>query len=58
MFHLARSLQDSRVLLVGTYRPDDVALGRDGERHPLEPIVNELKRYNGDIVIDLGARAF
>ena len=53
LFHLARQLKDSRLLLMGTYRPDDVALGRDGGRHPLEPILNELKRYNGDIVIDL-----
>jgi len=53
LFHLARELKDSHILLVGTYRPDDVALGRDGERHPLEPILNELKRYNGDIVVDL-----
>ncbi len=55
LFHLARQLKESRVLLLGTYRPDDVALGRGGERHPLEPILNELKRYYGDIVIDLGA---
>ncbi len=53
LFHLARQLKDSRLLLVGTYRPDDVALGRDGGRHPLESILNELKRYNGDIVLDL-----
>ncbi len=53
LFHLARQLKDSRVLLLGTYRPDDVALGRDGARHPLESILNELKRYNGDIVLDL-----
>jgi len=53
LFHLARQLKDSRLLLVGTYRPDDVALGRDGGRHPLEPIINELKRYYGDIVVDL-----
>lgn len=55
LFHLARQLKESRVLLVGTYRPDDVALGRGGERHPLEPILNELKRYHGEIVIDLVA---
>lgn len=55
LFYLARQLKTSRVLLLGTYRPDDVALGRDGERHPLEPILNELKRYFGEIVIDLGA---
>lgn len=55
LFHLARRLQDSRVLLVGAYRPEDVALGRDGKRHPLEPVLNELRRYQGDIVIDLDA---
>jgi len=53
LFHLARQLKDSRLLLVGTYRPDDVSLGRDGGRHPLEAILNELKRYYGDIIMDL-----
>ncbi len=53
LFHLARELKDSRILLLGTYRPDDVALGRDGARHPFESILNELKRYHGDIVLDL-----
>jgi len=53
LFHLARQLADSRILLLGTYRPDDVALGRDGARHPFESTLNELKRYHGDIVLDL-----
>jgi predicted ATPase len=53
LFHLARALAECRILLLGTYRPDDVALGRDGERHPFESILNELKRYHGDIVLDL-----
>jgi tetratricopeptide (TPR) repeat protein len=53
LFYLARQLADSRVLLLGTYRPDDVALGRDGARHPFESTLNELKRYHGDIVLDL-----
>src|SRR5206468_4945174 len=55
LFHLARRIQTSRVLLVGAYRPGDVALGRSGERHPLVPILNELKRYEGDIQISLDA---
>ncbi len=53
LFHLGRELKESHILLVGTYRPDDVALGRDGARHPLESILNELKRYQGNVVIDL-----
>jgi predicted ATPase len=53
LFHLGRRVAGSRILLVGTYRPDDVALGRGGERHPLELAVNELRRYGGDIWVDL-----
>jgi adenylate cyclase len=55
LFHLARQLKDSRILLLGTYRPDDVALGRDGGRHPFESTLNELKRYHGNIVLDLAS---
>ncbi|MBI3941856.1 MAG: tetratricopeptide repeat protein [Chloroflexi bacterium] len=53
MFHLCRRISDSPIMLLGTYRPDEVALGRNGERHPLDSVVNELKRYYGDIVIEL-----
>jgi predicted ATPase/DNA-binding SARP family transcriptional activator len=69
LFHLGRRLAGSRILLVGAYRPAETALGRPvslpmggtaereldaaRERHPLEPIVNELKRAFGDIEVDL-----
>jgi predicted ATPase len=55
LFHLARRIDTSRILILGAYRPNDVALGREGERHPLEPIVHELTRYYGDISVDLDA---
>ena len=55
LFHLGRHLEGSRILILGAYRPDDVALGRNGERHPLEPMVNELTRYYGDVTVDLDA---
>jgi predicted ATPase len=55
LFHLGRHLENYPVLILGAYRPDDVALGRDGKRHPLEPVVNELTRYYGDISVDLDA---
>ena len=38
---------------MGAYRPEEVALGRDGARHPLEPVANELQREFGDIVINV-----
>ena len=53
LFHLARRTGDSPIMILGTYRPDDVAIGRDGGPHPLVQVLAELKRYNGDIVLDL-----
>jgi tetratricopeptide (TPR) repeat protein len=53
LFHLGRRLAGSRILVVGTYRPEEVALGRQGEPHPLAPVLAELKRAYGDIWLDL-----
>ncbi|MCB0164713.1 MAG: AAA family ATPase, partial [Anaerolineae bacterium] len=53
MSHLALRLADSPIMLIGAYRPEDVAQGRDGERHPLTDILSELKRHFGDIWLDL-----
>ncbi|MFN2187168.1 MAG: ABC transporter substrate-binding protein [Candidatus Promineifilaceae bacterium] len=53
LFHLGRELAGTRVLVVGAYRPEDVALGRDNAQHPLEPVLNELKRTSGEIWINL-----
>ncbi len=61
LFHLGRRLKGYHLLITGIYRPDDVALGRDGERHPLEPVVNEFQRKYGQIQVDLNqteGRAF
>jgi adenylate cyclase len=55
LFHLGRRIETSRILVLGAYRPNDVALGREGERHPLEPVVHELTRYYGDVTVDLDA---
>lgn len=53
LFRLGRRIEDVPILIVGTYRPADVALGRHGERHPLEKVLAEFKRYFGPITIDL-----
>ena len=61
LFHLARRLAGSPVLIVGAYRPVDVALGRQGERHPLDTVLHELQRQFGDVILDLSqteGRAF
>jgi len=54
LFHLARRIEGSRILIVGTYRPEEVALGRGEFRHPMAQIVPELKRHYGDLMISLG----
>ena len=46
---LSRSLRDSRVLVVGTYRTDDLHRG-----HPLRPFLAELDRIRGVRRIDIG----
>jgi DNA-binding SARP family transcriptional activator/predicted ATPase len=57
LFHLGRRVSGSRILIVGAYRPEEVALGRGGERHPLEPVVNELRRDFGDVMLNLDRAA-
>ena len=53
LFHLSRHLQGQRILVAGIYRAAEVALGRAGERHPLEPLLNELQRTFGEIHVRL-----
>jgi DNA-binding SARP family transcriptional activator/predicted ATPase len=54
LFHLGRHLAGSRILIVGAYRSEEVTIGRDEKRHPLEPVVNEFRRDFGDITVNLG----
>jgi len=54
LFHLGRRLASRRILILGSYRSEEVALGREGMRHPLEPLVNEFRRSFGDILVNLG----
>jgi adenylate cyclase len=57
LFHLSREVGNDRILIVGSYRPDEVALSRGEVRHPLTDIMGELKRRHGDIWLDLGELA-
>ena len=54
LFHLARRIEKSRILIICTYRPEDVAVARTEWRHPLPNMVAELKRQYGDIFVVLG----
>ncbi|MCP4289578.1 MAG: AAA family ATPase [Gammaproteobacteria bacterium] len=53
LFHLSRQVSDSRILIIGTYRPEEVAVSWSRQRHPLAGLVSELKRQHGDIWLDL-----
>ena len=66
LFRLGRRIGQSRVLIVGTYRPEEVAHSGAahvdtgdrrpaGGRHPLEKVLAELKRYQGEIELSLDA---
>ena len=59
LLHLSRTIGESRILVVGTYRPDELIVSRQADRqlnrHPLATITGELKRQHGDIWLDLGA---
>ncbi len=64
LFHLGRHLVGSRILVVGAYRPDELAQGYPAPlpspgltgqpyRHPLEAVVNEFQRDWGNIQVEL-----
>ncbi|MGH2606711.1 MAG: AAA family ATPase, partial [Anaerolineales bacterium] len=53
LVHLARRLEGKRILIIGTYRPEDISPLPDGTDHPLQAILAELKQIYGDIWMDL-----
>src|SRR5262249_43307812 len=57
LFHLSREASHTRMLIVGTYRPDELAVSRGETHHPLAEMLSELKRWHGDIWLDLGELA-
>jgi predicted ATPase len=57
LVHLSREAAHNHMLILGTYRPDEVAVSRGGTQHPLAELLSELKRQHGDIWLDLGELA-
>jgi DNA-binding SARP family transcriptional activator/predicted ATPase len=53
LFHLSRRIRQSRILIVGAYRPEDGIRARKGQPSPLQGVLSEFKRSFGDIWIDL-----
>ncbi len=53
LFHLGRRLRESRVLLLGAYRPEEIALLRAGREHPMAAPLAEFRRLFGDVWLEL-----
>lgn len=61
LFHLGQNLRSPCVLILGAYRPEDIARGGNGAQHPLGGVVNELQQVYGHNQVDLrqaGGRPF
>ena len=50
-FHLSRRIDQSRIMIIGAYRPEETGVVQAGTESPLEKLLSELKRYYGDITI-------
>ena len=51
--YLGRAIAGSRIVIVGTYRPTEAGILRDGQRHPLKTVLHEFKRRFGDLELNL-----
>jgi tetratricopeptide (TPR) repeat protein len=52
-FHISRHIDQIPLLIVATFRPEEISIERGGAPHPLVPVLGDLKRYFGDIVLEL-----
>ncbi len=53
LFHLVRRLAGSRILILGAYRPEELAGSPESQRHRLEGVLAEIRRTYGETVLDL-----
>ncbi len=53
LFHLGRRLAGHLLLVLGAYRPEEIAAGREGQPHPLQAMLRELQRTWGKMQVDL-----
>jgi len=57
LFHLTRKLTDSKIMIIGTYRPNEILSQAEDGRHSMEEVTHEIKRYFGDVWIDLDTKS-
>ncbi|MEZ4709699.1 MAG: AAA family ATPase [Caldilineaceae bacterium] len=54
LFSLCQQLHDRAILIVASYRPEEVNAGVGNEARALQELVAECKRLYGDVIVDLG----
>lgn len=50
---LVKTVPLNRILIVATYRPEEIRPIQDGGEHPLRPVLTEVKRRYGDVWLNL-----
>ena len=53
LFHLARQIAGSKILILGAFRPEEIMEKPSSTAHPLQGVIQELGALYGDIQIDL-----
>jgi ABC-type oligopeptide transport system substrate-binding subunit/class 3 adenylate cyclase len=53
LFHLKKCVGNHSILIIGAFRPEEVALERGGKPHPLVKVLGEFKRQFGENVVGL-----
>ena len=53
LFQFVKQIPQSRIMLVGAYRSEEVGVIQADERHPLIPVLHEVQRDYGDVLINL-----
>lgn len=53
LFRLSRRNEEHPIFIVGTYRPTEVKDGKSNGSHPIASVLTDLKRYFGEISINL-----
>ena len=53
LFRLVRRVEDCRILIIGTYRVHEAQHTNGSEPRQLEKVLGEIKRYRGDVWLDL-----
>lgn len=58
LYNLGRRLINSPVMILGAYRPEDIATGREGKEHSLAAVLHEFKSQFGNIWLHLDEGGF